>query len=600
MLALLLATMLFQDPQDAGGAPKAPPPPPAPTRVGPVAPRPAPVPPVPPVAPVENDRPRARVEQDVLRGDWGKPSGKRVTLEDTNSIDDTLQEIADAAGWNVSLNTGRTGHKMLVLKFRDVPVEDVLRATLRGTGLVATKTGDIVVVAPPDSDLPSAAPQPVLAGFDKPSGKKLTADFEQTDVNTALRHIAKDASLSIVIPPGVSGEVNGHFVDVPVEDALRAVLQQAGLRAEKQGSLIVVEEADTEFGLDVRVRGLPPETREAIREAQREAQRMARDAAREAREALAEANVDGDYGRDRQVTGEDLVVAPGDRVRDVNVVRGNLVVSRGAVARDVSVVQGSAKIEGGSASRDVVTVLGNVKLEGGATARQVVAVGGNVEIAAGANVENDVIAIGGRVKIDPEANVGGSRKSFSIPGLPSVLGTFGSEVLGRSTSPLWAIVQILVKFVIFFVLGLIVLSLFPRRMDTVVDSMLGSPLKTVMAGLLGWLVMPLLGALLAITIVGIPLVFVQILAVIAAVVLGITALVFFVGRSLPLPTQHGPAVAQLAVGVGAFAILTEIPFLGVAVWVSVLLFTFGAVLRTRFGQPQQPLATTPIPPPVEA
>jgi hypothetical protein len=288
-------------------------------------------------------------------------------------------------------------------------------------------------------------------------------------------------------------------------------------------------------------------------------------------------------------------------VRDVNVVRGNLTLKHGAVSRDVSVVQGNAVVEGGALARDVVAVIGKVKLEGGATARQVVSVGGDVEIAAGATVENDVISIGGRVKVDPDAEVGGKRTSITLPGLPHILGVGFPWIFGSAPSPIWALVQILVKFVVLFVLGLLVLSLFPGRMDSVMGSILASPWKSLLAGLLGWLVVPVLALLLAVTIVGIPLVFVQGLAVVAAVVLGLSSLVFFVGRTLPLPTQQAPAAAQLAVGVGVFAILTQVPFLGFAIWVSVLLLTFGAVLRSRFGQAgaaAQPLATS-VPPPAE-
>ncbi|MFT3916071.1 MAG: STN domain-containing protein [Anaeromyxobacteraceae bacterium] len=609
MLSIVLTSLLLQVPPapPAPAAPAAPQATPAPKAAP--APRAVPAPPTPPPGfDVEAGRPAARPPAgDVLRGDWGKPSGKRVTLEDTNSIDDTLQEIADAAGWNVSINTGRTGHKLLVLKLKNVPVEDALRATLHGTGLIATKTGEIVVVSPPDAELPDlAGPKPTLSGFEKSAGK-FTGEFKATDVSDALRQIAKSAGFSILVPPGTHGKVNGIFSGVPVEDVLRAVLQQADLRAEKQGQLITVLPADGQFDFPIPP-NFPPEAREALREARqaareaareasRSAREAARDAAREAREALRNAEIDPDDGRDRQVTGSDLTIAPGDRVRDVNVVRGNLEIQRGAVARDVSVVQGNADVRSGSVTRDVVTVLGNVRLEGGAVARQVVAVGGNVEVAAGASIENDVIAIGGRVQVDPEAQVGGSRKSFSVPGIGGVLNLVGPGLINHgSPSPLWAILQIIVKFVVLFLLGLVVLSLFPRRIEAVTGSMLQNPFKSVLAGLLGWLVMPVLTLLLVVTIVGIPLVAVQVLAIVAATVLGLTALVYYVGRTLPLPTQGGPAVAQLAIGVGIFAVVTEIPFLGAIVWISVLLFTFGAVLRTRFGQPREPLPTSPVPP----
>jgi hypothetical protein len=164
------------------------------------------------------------------------------------------------------------------------------------------------------------------------------------------------------------------------------------------------------------------------------------------------------------------------------------------------------------------------------------------------------------------------------------------------------IVQILVKFVVLFVLGLLVLSLFPRRLDSVARTMLGHPGKSVLVGLVGSLLLPVLTVLLVVTVVGIPLVAVQVLAVIAAGVLGVTSLVFLVGKNLPLPTQRGPEVAQLALGVAIFAVLTAVPFLGFIVWTAVWLLTFGAVLQSRFGDPGRvdaPLETR-IPPPAPA
>ncbi len=44
-------------------------------------------------------------------------------------------------------------------------------------------------------------------------------------------------------------------------------------------------------------------------------------------------------------------------------------------------------------------------------------------------------------------------------------------------------------------------------------------------------------------------------------------------------------------------VLTHIPILGVMIWVATWLLTFGAVLRSRFGQQGGPvLPTTAIPP----
>ena len=548
-------------------------------------------PPRPPAAP----RPPASAPGDALRGDWQGESGKRVTIEDTTSIDDALEQIADAAGWNIVINTGRTGHKLLVLKLRDMAVEDALRAAIGGTELAATKKGNTVVVAPGNVRPPAvpAPPPATLSGFDKPTGKKFTGEFEETPAGDALRQIAKAAGLSIVLPPGANVPVTASFEAVPVEDALRAVLDQAELFAEREGTLVTVRRSPGRFGF--LPPGLPEHARRAAEEGMREAERAMRDA-----EAGADQR-DEDFqdwgGRDRQSTGSDLTISGGEQVRDVNVVRGNLRVEGGGQTRDVSTVSGSVDLDPGARSRDVVAVLGSVRLAGGAHARQVVAVGGSVEIGPGATVDNDVVAVGGRVTVDPEAQVGGSRQSISVPGLPSLIGVTTGHVFSGPASPAWIAFEAVVKFAVLFVLGLLVLALFPRRMEAVSSSMMASPVKSTLAGLLGTVAMPILLALLVVTLVGILLVPVQIIAVIAAGVLGVTALTFHVGRALPIGrVQSSPMVVQLAVGTAIFVLLTAIPFLGVLVWIAVWLLAFGAVLRTRFGQtPTVPLATTAMP-----
>ncbi len=58
-------------------------------------------------------------------------SGSR--LDDKETIDDAVAEIGKAAGWSVATNTGRLGDRMLLLRLKDVPVEEALRAVLSGS-----------------------------------------------------------------------------------------------------------------------------------------------------------------------------------------------------------------------------------------------------------------------------------------------------------------------------------------------------------------------------------------------------------------------------------------------------------------------------------
>jgi hypothetical protein len=504
------------------------------------------------------------------------------------SLDEALERIADTAGWNMVLNTGSSGGRTLTLKLRDVPAEDAMRAALTGSGLVATRAGSTVVVAEASEATPAS--RAVLSGFDPPTGRRFTGELDEQDVGEALKQIASSAGLSIVLPPGrITGSVTGSFKDVPVEDALRAVLVQGGLTAERQGELILVHRA----GLLGEV--LPPGLSREAQRAAEDALRRAQDAMRTAMDRKERAQGEADRARDKEVTGSDLTISPGEEVRDVNVVKGNLRLQGGSEVRDANVVLGNLALDAGATARDVVAVLGGASLGAGATAREVVAVFGTVDIGPGAEVAQDVVSVGGRVHLDPTAHVGGSTHSVSFPSLPVWPGKLSIHLLPDVASPIVMVFETLVRFAVLFVLGLLVLALSPRRMEAVSGAMVSGPWRSLFAGLVGSVGMLILAVLLAVTVVGLLLVPVQILLVIAGGILGVTALTHYLGRLLPLPPSRRTMVLELAAGTLIFSILAEIPVLGAMVWVATWFVAFGAVLRTRFGQPPAALPTTPAP-----
>jgi hypothetical protein len=547
-------------------------------------------------------RPAPSASADPLRGDWSKPSGKRVSMSASAlPVNDALEKVADAAGWNLVLNTGRTGARTLTLKLRDVAVEDAMRAALTGSGLVATRTGNTVVVAE-EAEATAAEPQ-VLAGFERPTGRRVTKSFDDEDVADALKQLASAAGLSIVLPTGdLDTTVTATFTDVPVEDALRAVLAQAGLAAERQGELLVVRRGGLLHGL------LPPGLSRSAERTAEEAMRTAERAMRNAQGEMADAQRraggkagsrrrgDDGGGRDRQVTGTDLVVLPGEEVRDASVVKGNLSLRSGSQARDASAVLGSVTLDTGAEARDVVAVLGSTTLAAGSRARSVVSILGNVTVGPGAEVTDDAISIGGRVMVDPAGHVAGSTNSVSFPSLPDLPGRFAIHLIPDVLSPVGMVMATLVRFAVLFVLGLIVLSVMPRRLETVSGAMAGGPWRSLFAGLLGSVGMVVLAVLLAVTVVGLLLIPVQALLVVGGGVLGITALTAYLGRALPFPPSRRTAVLELAAGTLLFSILAEVPVIGAMAWVAAWFLTFGAVLRTRFGQPPTILPTTPAPP----
>ena len=302
-----------------------------------------------------------------------------------------------------------------------------------------------------------------------------------------------------------------------------------------------------------------------------------REAEREMRRADREMGRIGG-SRDRVESG-DVVLRPGERVKD-------------AVA-----MRGSVTLQSGSEAQSVVAILGDATLQGGARAGEVVAILGDVKVGPGAVIEGDAVSVGGQIEVDPGAEIGGQQTSVAVPGVSGFTGWLGPSLLwGQASSPLFAVAQVLARFAMYFALGLLLIALFPRRVDAVAASMVSDPIRAILVGLLGTVAMPVLTVLLVVTLIGILLVPVQVLAVLAAGVLGFTALSFHIGRSLPIRIQKGTVVLQLAIGTAIVVLITQIPILGGLAFVAGWLLVFGAVLRSRGGSESPALPTTAVPP----
>ncbi len=535
----------------------------------------APAPPAPPPRPPTAAAP---AERGLLLGEWpGQPSGKRVTLDDKMTVDEALEQIADAARWNLVANTGAAGDRVLILSLRNAPVEEALEAVLEGTPLAATRRGDTVTVAPA---LARRAETPVLTGFDTPSGKRFSGDFADAPVDEALRKIADAAGLSVVFPPGLRGAVTAHFKNTPVEDALRAVLGQSGLAATREGTVLTVaRESGPRVVISGGRRRMQFQLEVPDGQGVRELAEQAAEAARQA--AGVEIDVEGRGGRGHdRISQGDIALAAGERARDVVALRGDVRLGAGAVARQVTAVLGSVDLGPGSVVE-----------------KEVVAIGGDVHVSPGAHVGQDAVSVGGKLVIDPGGVVQGDQQSIAIPGLTGLLSMAMSAFgLKPYHSPLLYAGQVLSQFAMFFALGLVVLVFFPRRLDAVAASLGQAPAKATLVGLVGTLAQPILALLLVVTVVGIPLVAVQVVAVLVAGLLGFTALALFVGRRLPLRVEKGLGVLQLAVGTALVVVVVNVPVLGCLAGIVAWLAVFGAVLLTRFGRPDAAAPAGPAAP----
>ncbi|BDG07633.1 STN domain-containing protein [Anaeromyxobacter paludicola] len=479
----------------------------------------------------------------------------------------------------------------------------LLAATL---ALLAPTGGGVGAGLPPPAP---PAPPAVPAAPARVAGR-LAGDWPRQDarkvslsgamkLDAALQRIAGAGGFNLVASTGPLGErsVTLALKDVPVQDALEAVLEGTPLVATRKGSIVTVApgaSAVLEAGKRRLVYQLGPPDREQRRRSKaelKEGPQGAPDAGRGADEPDGDADEaddegDGGSGRD-QVSHGDVTVPAGQHPRSVVALRGNV------------------RFEPGSGAREATAVMGSVDLGPGAEVeREVVAIGGDVHVGPGARVGRDAVSIGGKIVVDPGGEVEGQQTSIGVPGLAGIAALAGSKpfLFSGSRSPVFGAARALTEFVIFFLLGLVLWAIAPRRVEGVGAGLFGQPLKVVLVGLLGTLALPLLALLLTVTVVGIPLVAVQVLAVLAAAVLGFTALALALGRRLPVHPRRGQAVVQLALGTALLVAVTHVPVLGGMVWVTAWLFAFGAVLRTRFGGERAlpttlPPATPAAPPP---
>ena len=307
---------------------------------------------------------------------------------------------------------------------------------------------------------------------------------------------------------------------------------------------------------------------------------------------------------ERVAIGHDLVVKSDEQVHgDVSVTNGSLTVL-GMVYGNVTVVNGNADIQG-KVTGDVTVTNGNVRLASGSS------VGGNVVAVTGKVVKEEAASVGGTV----------SALDISIPDLGgsvrsplSSVANRASPDTGRENNPFgrfagfmgWGMVGLLVM-----ALGVLAALLMPARVRVAADTMQMEPGPSVVVGVIvALLFMPVIAVLglgLAISVVGVVLIPVVVIAAQLLLILGLVVMSVALGRRMLVADTarpNGPdgattngyrptsIVLQAALGMAVILSSTFLPAVFVADWVKVILLALvffacclglGALLLSRFG-----------------
>ncbi len=275
---------------------------------------------------------------------------------------------------------------------------------------------------------------------------------------------------------------------------------------------------------------------------------------------------------DRFCAGDNLTVGAGQSVGNILALGCNVDVQQGAT------VYGSIADFGGN-----LNVAGTVN-------GSIATFGGNVRLTETAVVSGQVASMGGNYSSAPGAVVRGNPNSGVLtppipPTPPTPLNpaarmfTFGFDVLGG-----------IVTALAFAALGALVVIFAPNATRRVSDAVQNKPLNTAGVGCLTLIVLPILGILLVITIIGIPVAFVLGLVAWAAWIFGGIAIGLLAGEKILGAFKMTNILPVLAVmlGVVLLMLIGQIPVFGWLVSCIVGLLGLGAVVMTRFGTRSYP------------
>ena len=269
-----------------------------------------------------------------------------------------------------------------------------------------------------------------------------------------------------------------------------------------------------------------------------------------------------------------LVIAPAAFAADpvhltgrgaIVTVNGTVDVPAGQSVDAVVVVDGTATIAGSVGS--VVVLHGTATLNG-ATARHLVVVDGTAVLGAGTIVTGNVSTLNGTVTQDPGATITGR------------VTTLDADLAALALVMIPLLVVLTVGFAIAMVLAGLMVAAFGARQVRQAESLITErPGRVLVAGIVGYVVLPLLAGVLVLTVVGAPIGLAALLLVLPVLALaGWLVAAIWIGDWLVARSrgarEAGRPYRAAVLGVIVLAIAGLLPF----VTTLATLFGFGALL----------------------
>jgi hypothetical protein len=459
--------------------------------------------------------------------------------------------------------------------------------------------------AAPALSRPAAATAPEAA---RPEAQRRISLNYRGPLAEAVKRIADDAKLSVVVRGGLQEPGDFHFENVPAQEALSTLAAAYNLVLEQHGTVFTLrpltgpEEAaqvarakhaeSAPRAVLAPLAPIPPlppvPPPGTIVSKDKDDDEEADSDDDEAQEDAEERRVDAE---ERKADSEHRRTDMRERLREMREkLRG--IPHHKSNDCDVSAT-GNYTIDDGQEACDVVVFGGSLEVLGHVTG-DVAVYGGNVHLASDAEVDGDVVTFGGSINKDDGAEIHGQQMSFggsngmikkSAQAWTHASGSHSGKDSSSASSFSWKLPNFLLKFASFFALSFIFLMFAPARMKQIEAEVKREPVKCGLAGLVGSVALIPMSVMLAVlVIIGWPFLLVLWLLALLGVGMGATTIAAEIGTRLPvLKGTRKTQAAVLAVGIGVLLLVELIPYLGPMLLAVVAFVSLGAVIRTRFG-----------------
>ena len=256
------------------------------------------------------------------------------------------------------------------------------------------------------------------------------------------------------------------------------------------------------------------------------------------------------------------------------------------LVKDSSVVKLNEDINMGQGLifKDLVTIKGNINVKGD-VGGDIVAVLGNIHIFPTARVAGDVVSIGGKITRDEGAKVKGEITEIIIgKGGEKMAEVYAPLVVGMGVGGLLLLKAL--AFLGFIGLSMMIVSFMTGQIGAISSKIEKEWLKTLLWGIAGFVLIGPIAILLAITVIGIPLIIVEMILVSIAMFAGYIAVSQLIGKrftkAIRRPNQ--PMIIEVLWGLAILFLVDMIPVLGMIVKCLAMTFGFGSAIITKLGK----------------